>query len=71
VSRSVRYLRVARRLGHSMQMLFTVYAHWLSDMPDHANALIEQALEEDENTQVTDIAGHGPDTGQTPENPAA
>lgn len=35
---------VARRLGHSVQMLFTVYAHWLSDEIDHANKIIEAAV---------------------------
>lgn len=61
---------VARRLGHSVQMLYAVYAHWLQDQAEAANALIERALAA-EDPQVTHITGHGPDTGQPPETRAA
>lgn len=59
---------VARRLGHSIEMLFRVYAHWLTDQVDYANDLIDTALTNlplPELPQVNDTPGDGPDTGQT------
>lgn len=65
---------VARRLGHSVQMLFTVYAHWLSDEAEHANKLIEAVIVVRPGTrkpQVTGAVRNGPSTGQPAEKRAA
>lgn len=65
---------VARRLGHSVQMLFTVYAHWLSDEVEHANKLIEAAIVVLPGTAKPQLNGtvrNGPSTGQPAEKRAA
>lgn len=65
---------VARRLGHSVQMLFTVYAHWLSDEVEHANKIIEAAivvLPGATKPQVNGAVRNGPYTGQPAEKQAA
>ncbi|WP_026412116.1 tyrosine-type recombinase/integrase [Actinomadura oligospora] len=58
---------VARRLGHSVAMLFTTYAHWLVGLEEQANAQIDRALGGDDTplTSENDPSGDGPSTGQT------
>ncbi|MFC3994574.1 tyrosine-type recombinase/integrase [Nocardiopsis sediminis] len=43
---------IARRLGHSVEVLLTTYVHWFTHLEDEANALIDQVF-----------ADHGPITG--------
>lgn len=54
---------VARRLGHSVQMLFTTYAHWFSGMEAAANAAIDVALADD-NALTCENSDGGPPAGQ-------
>jgi integrase len=54
---------VARRLGHSVQMLYTTYAHHFTDMEATANAAVDAALA-DGNPQTCENSDGGPDTGQ-------
>lgn len=54
---------VARRLGHSIQILFRTYAHWLTDQVEYANGLIDTALADLPLPQVNGTSGGGPDTG--------
>ncbi|MEU4227286.1 site-specific integrase [Nonomuraea sp. NPDC026600] len=63
--------QVARRLGHSIQVLLTVYAHWIDTGEDAANAKIEAVL----NSQTLPIkaltsenADRGPYAGQMAQN---
>lgn len=51
----VPHTEVARRLGHSVHMLLTTYAHWVASLEESANAQVDKML------------GDGPDTGQTAE----
>lgn len=51
---NVAHTEVARRLGHSVHVLLTTYAHWVTGLEEAANA------------QVDEVLGHGPDAGQTP-----
>ena len=62
---------VARRLGHSVATLHGVYAHWLTDMVDQANAVIEAALAAPEKPQVNGAKGGGLAAGQDAETRAA
>ncbi|WP_329519872.1 tyrosine-type recombinase/integrase [Spirillospora sp. NBC_01491] len=54
---------VARRLGHSVQMLYTTYAHWFDGMEDAANAAVDAALA-NLDALTCENPGAGPDTGQ-------
>ncbi|MEV5414120.1 tyrosine-type recombinase/integrase [Thermopolyspora sp. NPDC052614] len=67
-------LQVARRLGHTIRVLLTVYAHWIDTGEDAANTKIEAIFDTPTLKAVTsenDPAGHGPPTGQHPQHPAA
>ncbi|WP_349666477.1 replication initiator [Actinomadura xylanilytica] len=58
---------VARRLGHSLTVLMSTYAHWFTGMEQETNRLIDAALSGSEPSG----AGSGADglpTGQTPGN---
>ncbi|WP_113704759.1 hypothetical protein [Nonomuraea lactucae] len=62
--------QIARRLGHSIETLLSVYAHWIDKGEDEANSKIEAMLA----TQTTTLkvvtsenAHHGPVTGQQAE----
>ncbi|MER6815857.1 tyrosine-type recombinase/integrase, partial [Spirillospora sp. NPDC000708] len=54
---------VARRLGHSVQMLYTTYAHWFDGMEQAANAAVDAALA-DGDTLTCENSDSGPATGQ-------
>ncbi|WP_062349428.1 tyrosine-type recombinase/integrase [Herbidospora yilanensis] len=61
---------IARRLGHSIRVLLSTYAHWVDHSEDVVNAQIEAALTAETTTggavnrqNVTD----GPTTGQRPD----
>ncbi|WP_242883180.1 tyrosine-type recombinase/integrase [Actinomadura litoris] len=54
---------VARRLGHSVQMLWTTYAHWFDGMEAAANAAVDAALSAN-NALTSGNVNDGPDTGQ-------
>ncbi|TDC47742.1 hypothetical protein E1281_25730 [Actinomadura sp. KC345] len=56
---------VARRLGHSLTVLLSTYAHWFAGMEAEANRLIDAALNGSE-PSGNDTGGHGLPTGQTP-----
>ncbi|WP_460304427.1 tyrosine-type recombinase/integrase [Actinocorallia aurea] len=63
---------VARRLGHSVAVLFNTYAHWLNGQEEAGNALADAALALLTSDQTTpnkpltsENSGHGPHTGQT------
>ncbi|WP_344451025.1 hypothetical protein [Actinocorallia aurantiaca] len=53
---------VARRLGHSVAMLHTTYAHWLEGQEEEANTAIDRAL-----AAADEQDSGGPVTGQTDE----
>ncbi|WP_165959319.1 tyrosine-type recombinase/integrase [Actinomadura sp. KC345] len=55
---------VARRLGHSLTVLLSTYAHWFTGMEDEANRLIDAALSGSEPSGDGSGAG-GLSTGQT------
>jgi integrase len=54
---------VARRLGHSVQMLYTTYAHWFDGMEQAANAAVDAALA-DGDTLTCENSDGGPPAGQ-------
>lgn len=58
---------VARRLGHSLTVLLSTYAHWFTGMEEEANRLIDAALDGSE-PSGHESGGDGLSTGQTPEN---
>ena len=41
---------IARRLGHSLTVLQSTYAHWINDMEDRSNRLIEESLSPSEDS---------------------
>ncbi|WP_157995816.1 tyrosine-type recombinase/integrase [Thermomonospora amylolytica] len=53
---------VARRLGHSVAMLHTTYAHWFEGLEAAANARIDAALAADD-AVTSENSGHGPTVG--------
>jgi integrase len=61
---------VARRLGHSVAMLHTTYAHWLEGQEDSANKLIDAAAKADDALTSTNT-NHGPGAGQQDKKAAA
>ncbi|PSK97046.1 phage integrase family protein [Murinocardiopsis flavida] len=59
---------VARRLGHTVEVLMTTYAHWFRSMEDESNKLLGAFLaERGPLTGQTD--GTGPDSEQNPSSP--
>ncbi|GAA1004251.1 hypothetical protein Aple_082360 [Acrocarpospora pleiomorpha] len=69
LSAGVNPLEVAKRMGHTVKVLFAVYAHWIEADEDAVNAKIEAAFDAavlgsvtSANTPVND----GPHTGHTP-----
>ncbi|MFA1548845.1 tyrosine-type recombinase/integrase [Actinomadura chokoriensis] len=58
---------VARRLGHSLTVLMSTYAHWFTGMEQEANRLIDAALSGLQPSGDGPI-GDGLPTGQTPRN---
>ncbi|CAM3867225.1 tyrosine-type recombinase/integrase [Nocardiopsis rhodophaea] len=50
---------VARRLGHTVEVLLTIYTHWFNHQEHEANALLNASYQR-----------RGPLTGQPPEKPA-
>ncbi|MEO3862487.1 site-specific integrase [Acrocarpospora sp. B8E8] len=77
LSANVNPAEVARRLGHTIKVLFAVYAHWIDTDTDIANAKIEAAFNgvpyvphsAVTSANVPEISG--PPTGQLPESAAA
>ncbi|WP_396445207.1 tyrosine-type recombinase/integrase [Actinomadura sp.] len=55
---------VARRLGHSLTVLLSTYAHWFTGMEEEANRLIDAALSGSE-PSANDSNTDGLSTGQT------
>ncbi|WP_214319969.1 site-specific integrase [Nonomuraea sediminis] len=60
---------VARRLGHSIQTLLTIYAHWIDTGEERANALIDAVLARETRpfnalTSTNEPGSRGPATGQ-------
>lgn len=52
-----------RRLGHSVQMLYTTYAHWFDGMEQAANAAVDAALADGDALTCENSDG-GPPAGQ-------
>ncbi|MCP2343694.1 tyrosine-type recombinase/integrase [Actinomadura rupiterrae] len=63
LSNGVPSTEVARRLGHSVAMLHTTYAHWLENLETEANARMDAAFGDDGDK----TSGHGPTAGQMPD----
>nr|WP_062340076.1 tyrosine-type recombinase/integrase [Herbidospora sakaeratensis] len=65
---------IARRLGHSIRVLLSTYAHWVDHSEDAVNAQIEAALSGETITSkavISENAIDGPATGQASERQAA
>ncbi|GAA1015533.1 site-specific integrase [Acrocarpospora pleiomorpha] len=74
LSANVNPLEVAKRLGHTVKVLFAVYAHWIETDENAANARIEAAFNASDITAVTRanvLQIDGPPTGQMPDIAAA
>ena len=54
---------VARRLGHSVAMLYTTYAHWLTGQEEQANKIIDAAYAQHK-ALTSETDSHGPTAGQ-------
>ncbi|WP_214111369.1 tyrosine-type recombinase/integrase [Acrocarpospora catenulata] len=69
LSAGVNPLEVAKRMGHTVKVLFAVYAHWIESDEDAVNAKIEAAFDAAALGSVTSVnepVNDGPHTGQTP-----
>ncbi|MFD0662235.1 site-specific integrase [Thermocatellispora tengchongensis] len=68
---------IAKRMGHSIRVLLSTYAHWVDNGRDAANAKMDAVWGRSSGssikalTSVNTLEIHGPATGQDDENAAA